>query len=139
MKLPFEKQKFLALTVAACLPLMSAPLQAETDCTLTQIQQECEALIDLYKNTDGPNWENNTGWNMTNEPCDWFGIECDTQKKHVQSIIMGMNKLKGSLPSSWENLSQLKKLILIAHPQLSGSLPSSLGNWEDPFLIGWGI
>ena len=37
-------------------------IQAATDCsTVTQISlTECDALIDLYNNTDGPNWIDNT-------------------------------------------------------------------------------
>ncbi|MEN8220437.1 MAG: hypothetical protein ABFS56_29630, partial [Pseudomonadota bacterium] len=52
--------------------------QAATDCAaVTEIPStECQALIALYNSTDGANWSNKTGWNLTNTPCSWYGIQC---------------------------------------------------------------
>jgi len=30
---------------------------------------ECQALVALYNNTNGPDWADNTGWLVTNSPC----------------------------------------------------------------------
>ncbi len=102
-------------------------VQAATDCNaVTQIPQtECQALIDFYHSTNGPNWKNNSGWNTTNEPCNWYGVACSNG--HVTKLGLYYNKLSGSIPESLGVLVNLKKLYL-SHNQLSGSIPESLGN-----------
>ena len=100
-------------------------------CTdVTEIPKtECEVLVDLYNSTDGANWTNNSGWNETNTPCSWYGVECSDG--HVTTIKLGMyrngNNLNGSLPESLGNLSHLVWLCLETN-KLSGSIPDSLSN-----------
>ncbi len=67
--------------------------QAVTNCTeVTQIPVvECEALLDLYNSTDGPNWIDNTGWNETNIPCDWEGVTCSGG--YVTKLDLSHNQL----------------------------------------------
>jgi hypothetical protein len=101
--------------------------QAATDCTqVTDMPQaECGALLDLYHSTDGPNWRTNTGWNVTNTPCSWYGVSC--ADGHVTRLNLYYNLLSGSIPESLGNLSNLQFLYLHRN-QLSGSIPESLGN-----------
>lgn len=36
---------------------------------------ECQALSDLYANTNGPSWYTNTNWNVDTNICTgWYGI-----------------------------------------------------------------
>jgi hypothetical protein len=43
--------------------------------SVTEIpKKECKALIALYNSTDGENWIDNTGWHVTNMPCEWYGV-----------------------------------------------------------------
>ncbi|BAP57941.1 hypothetical protein THII_3644 [Thioploca ingrica] len=51
--------------------ILASAAWSATDCTkVTQIPQlECEVLLGLYNSTNGPNWENKSGWNKTNTPC----------------------------------------------------------------------
>jgi len=64
-----------------------------TDCTVvTEIPQvECEALVALYKSTDGPNWKDSpeNNWNVTNTPCSWKNITCNNG--HVTAIVLDYN------------------------------------------------
>jgi hypothetical protein len=108
---------------------------------------ECKALIALYESTDGANWENNTGWNVTNTPCSWNGVTC--QGKHVTRLSLGDNNLKGSISAkffklkklesielsdndlngtSLKNFKKLKSLktLWLNNCQLSGKIPNSL-------------
>jgi len=86
--------------------------QAATDCALvTEIPRaECEALIAFYNSTDGENWWDNTGWNVTNSPCSWYAIICDGG--HVTGLEMESLGVKGSIPAEIGNLSHLKSLNL---------------------------
>jgi Leucine-rich repeat (LRR) protein len=107
--------------------LMLPLAQAATDCaTVSEIPSlECEALVALYNSTAGANWSNNTGWNVTNTPCNWYGVSC--KNGHVTSIDLHSNSLSGSIPSELGKLSHLAMLYL-DHNSLSGSIPSELGN-----------
>lgn len=58
--------------------VQNAPFTTCAD--VTEIPQaECEALVQLYNSTDGPNWTNNTDWLQTNTPCNWYGVACTGQ------------------------------------------------------------
>ncbi|EDN71293.1 protein kinase-like protein [Beggiatoa sp. PS] len=119
-----------------------------TDCAaVTEISTaQCEALIGLYNNTDGPNWRNQEGWLQNNTPCSWYGITCSdgtvTQLQlqsnnltgiipelsgfaDVQTLLLSYNQLTGSIPEL-TNLTQLQ-YAHFNHNQLSGTLPSLVG------------
>lgn len=89
-------------------------------------QSECEALVDLYSNTNGPNWANRSGWLTSNTPCnDWFGVS-NCSYGHVVVLDLLNNGLSGSIPASIANLGQLVALRLSLN-QLVGSIPATLG------------
>jgi parallel beta-helix repeat protein len=72
--------------------------------------KECQALTALYDSTDGKNWESNTGWNATNNPCDWFGVNC--RSKHVTGLSLGNNNLIGTISKKFFKLKTLESLVL---------------------------
>jgi hypothetical protein len=86
---------------------------------------ECEALVALFKSTNGPGWIDNSGWLATDEPCSWSGIECSNG--HIRDISLGYNQLTGILPRELGNLSHLHVLGLSTN-QLHGLVPEELGN-----------
>jgi len=123
-----KKHHSLYLIPLLGMALLSSLAQAATDCSLvTEIpSSECQALIALYNSTDGDNWTNNTGWNVTNTPCSWEGITCNDEG-HVTKIELQRNQLSGSLPAEIGTLTHLQWLYLYNN-QLSGSIPAALGN-----------
>jgi parallel beta-helix repeat protein len=79
--------------------------------SVTEIpKKECKALIALYDSTDGENWLDNTGWNVTNTPCSWNGVTC--QDGHVTRLSLKDNNLKGSISEKFFKLKKLKSLTL---------------------------
>ncbi|MDH3328068.1 MAG: hypothetical protein OEM01_02430 [Desulfobulbaceae bacterium] len=98
-----------------------------TDCASQSSipQAECQALVDLYDNTNGAGWTGNTGWKSATDLCNWSGVTCSGG--NVIQIDLSGNNLDGSIPSSVGNLSQLQKLSLSSN-SLSGPIPSQLGN-----------
>jgi len=93
--------------------------------TVTQIPKpECEALVTLYNSTDGDNWKNKRGWNVTNTPCSWYQVTCNGG--HVSWISLDSNQLSGTLPPELGNLSNLTLLLLDSN-ELSGEIPQELG------------
>jgi hypothetical protein len=71
-------------------------IQAATDCdAVTEISKgECQSLLELYNSTDGANWTNNSGWNVTDTPCGWYGVGC--KNSSVYNIDLSMNELSGT-------------------------------------------
>ena len=107
-----------------------------TDCAAqTDIpQDECEALVDLYNGTDGPNWSDNPGnnWNVTNTPCSWTGVTCSAG--HVGAIRRVSMGLNGVLSGTLGNLSNLQYLELFTN-QLTGNIPGELGDLSNLRLL----
>jgi Leucine-rich repeat (LRR) protein len=99
---------------------------------------ELEALIAIYQSTDGDNWENNTGWDLTASPAEvnsnWYGIT--VQGGHVRNLNLSNNRLRGSIPPETGNLLYLRVLNLQSDPhpsqahrrnQLEGNIPPEIG------------
>jgi hypothetical protein len=94
--------------------LLVIPAVSQTAFSCKQVteipKKECQALIALYNSTDGENWIDNTGWNVTNTPCSWYGVTC--QGGHVTSLSLGDNNLKGSISAKLFKLKKLESLVL---------------------------
>jgi hypothetical protein len=107
-------------------------------------QEEREALIQLYNETGGDNWTENTGWKAEPLHTDgfaapgaentWFGITCDSENTTVMKIILAANNLTGTIPTSLANLPNLQELSLIDNA-LSGQIPPGLGKLENVTII----
>ena len=114
-------------------------------------QTECEALEMLYESLDGDNWYGKTGWNVENDPCDWYGVVCDNNSlteliltannlsgnipkeigafKNLTDLSMDLNNLSGEIPVEIGELSNLWSLNL-RYNNLSGSIPSEIGKLD---------
>jgi Leucine-rich repeat (LRR) protein len=86
-------------------------------------ERECESLLQLYQSTNGTNWKQNKGWNVTNTPCDWVGVICD--KADVIHLVLSQNNLTGTLPN-FSGLPELQTLVL-NNNQLTGAIPDFSG------------
>ncbi len=104
--------KIIVVGILFATLLVVSPVNAATECSVvTQIPQaECEALIAFYSSTNGSNWHNKDGWLVTNTPCSWHGVNCNTGQ--VTALGIGYNNLIGSLPPEIDNLSNLQSLDL---------------------------
>jgi len=83
------------------------------------------ALVDLYNNTNGANWANNSGW-LQGPVGSWFGVSLDTSGR-VNTINLPNNNLTGNLPTSLGSLSKLTTLAL-GNNQLGGTIPLPLAS-----------
>lgn len=84
------------------------------------------ALVDLYNETNGDNWPNNTNWLNINIPLsEWHGVSMVNNR--VTRINLRNNNLSGTLPVSLDNLIELT-FIDFALNDLSGGIPTELGN-----------
>ncbi|RKN03595.1 hypothetical protein D7036_13550 [Aquimarina sp. BL5] len=101
--------------------------------TLTVIEDTCgvsaiekQALIDLYNATDGPNWT--YSWDLDTPVCDWYGVRVFDGK--VTIVELRYNNLNGTIPSTLENLSNLR-ILNLGKNKLSGNVPIELGNLTE--------
>ena len=86
-------------------------------------------LEEFYDATNGANWSSSTNWKTEAPLGDWVGVRTDASGR-VAELDLYSNQLSGSIPSSLGNLSNLEFLHISAN-QLSGSIPSSLGNLSN--------
>ena len=109
-----------------------------------------EALVALYRATDGPNWTNQAGW-LTDAPLsNWHGVIVDEAGRvtglnlranrlsgpvpadelnrldQLRHVNFQFNLLNGSIPTAIDDLDQIQGLNLSAN-RLSGPIPSELG------------
>ena len=83
-----------------------------------------EALVALYKSTDGANWNNNTNW-LTDLPLNrWHGVS--TVGDRVTALHLGDNGLWGEIPPELGNLTELRELWFGDDNDLTGELPDEL-------------
>lgn len=89
-------------------------------------QEEREALVALYKATDGDHWKHRFGWlGPPGTECTWHGVEC-LPATHGRAMLWGLelseNNLRGSIPESLSRLNHLDFLSLFGN-HLTGMLP----------------
>ena len=86
---------------------------------------ECQALVTFFKATNGPLWQEHTGWLRTATPCSWQGIACEAG--HVSELVLLANNLVDALPAALGGLVGLQRLDLHGN-ELAGPLPVTLYN-----------
>jgi len=91
---------------------------------------ERDVLLDLYRRTDGANWENHDGWSTPDDedtpPCTWHGVICEEHWRHVHKLVLDNNGLAGELPPNLDALTELRALSLSGN-RLSGAVPNLAG------------
>ncbi len=100
---------------------------------------ERNALADLYSSTGGAGWNDSTGWNSSpGTECGWYGVTCDSEVSHVTMIDLSSNSLKGNIPGSLKDLTELS-LINLSYNSLSGSIPDSVANLANLAALDLGV
>jgi hypothetical protein len=94
--------------------------------------EECQALVALYERTNGNHWQENSGWLVDETPCQWYGVIC--QQGHVNQLYLAHNQLSGSIPATLGNLTSLNELDL-SFNQLTGSIPTELANLRGLYRL----
>lgn len=59
------------------------------------LQNDREALLALYRLTDGANWTHNTNWGIRTDLGTWHGVSVDDQGR-VLTLSLAWNNLSGT-------------------------------------------
>ena len=91
---------------------------------------ERRVLMEFFAATGGEGWTNKDGWGTARPVCDWHGVWCnfvegDANRPVVAGLQLGSNNLRGTLPASLSQLSQLQSLD-VSRNRLSGQIPQAL-------------
>ena len=130
--------------------IRDGPFTDEADAFRFRINQGLDlvhaALSALYVSTDGDNWTDNSGWDITMVPAEeelanWYGV--GIFQGAVVELRLGQNNLTGPISPELGQLSQLREVYLF-HNSLTGSIPPELGqlaqlrilNLQDNSLSG---
>ncbi len=121
------KTKFLPII------LLQLILICKTNIVQAQVNlQDSLALVDLYNRTNGPNWKHHIHW-LTKKPVStWHGVTVSLGR--VISITLAANRLRGAIPESFGNLTNLQSLNLNVNHLTS--LPASFGNLANLQSLG---
>jgi hypothetical protein len=93
--------------------------------------EDLEALIAFYNATEGSEWSHNEGWLSDDPICDWYGVSCGWLGQNgVVAIELPHNNLSGSLPSAIGDFEILQILDLNAN-HLEGPVPKELGGLQN--------
>ncbi|MEZ4660250.1 MAG: clostripain-related cysteine peptidase [Caldilineaceae bacterium] len=117
-------------------PPSAVAVQTVPDCSgVTAVPLvECRALLRLYADTKGGQWDNNSHWgdvNAADAPCQWFGVTC--QDGHVTQINLASNHLHGELPDAIGNFNFLTHL-LVQDNQLRDPIPRAICELTDTLV-----
>ena len=83
------------------------------------------ALVALYEATDGANWTSNDNWLSDRPIGEWYGVTTDRNGR-VTELLLSENQLSGEIPTELGNLTNLEWLGL-GRNRLSGEIPGELG------------
>ena len=96
------------------------------------VDLEREALIALYKATNGDNWTNNTNWCSDKPISEWYGITAN--EGLVQVISLENNNLVGHLPGEIGKLTDLAGIFLGTN-NLTGTIPEEFWNLKKMHIL----
>jgi hypothetical protein len=82
------------------------PLQMDADSSyLTQRY----AVAVLYFSLNGPKWKNQTNLLSGERECEWAGVTCATNSRHIRKIVWSNNTMDGILPEEIGALDRMGK------------------------------
>lgn len=117
--------------------ILSRPERVKAKAPTQLVAPDRDALVALYRSTNGNFWLRKDGW-LTVAPIGaWFGVTTD-RRGRVTELQLSNNGLKGVIPTELSRLTKLRWLDLMGN-ELGGSIPPELGKLtelEKLFLSG---
>ncbi len=90
-------------------PLLNSVTLSIFSTSISDYDRDRQALVDFYTNTNGSSWINNANW-LTGPMETWEGVKVENCR--VTELRLSGNNILGVIPSSFQNLTELKRLSL---------------------------
>ena len=90
------------------------------------------ALVALYNDTDGENWENNSNW-LTGNLSTWYGITLNGEGR-VTVVELSFNELSGEFSQEIGNMLALTELSMQGN-HFTTPIPPEIGNLENLSIL----
>lgn len=90
------------------------------------IGKDSTALVALYNNTLGSNWNNNTNW-LSGDLNTWYGVTVEGNR--VTKLNLSGNNLDGTLPGALDSLAYIRQIDL-SQNNLRGAITGYMG-WHN--------
>ncbi len=113
------------------LTLQSKSIVIGTNMINGVVEQDYNALVDLYNSTNGSAWNNNKGWLSDIDVSEWYGITVN--RARVVNIGLSNNNLNGELQETLGNLDKIGSIDM-SYNSIKGQLPTSFSNFSNPYL-----
>lgn len=88
--------------------------------------QERNALMDIYRRTNGANWRRRDRWMSAKSYCTWYGVTCQDADAGVTFVDLRDNNLRGDMPQAIDELRMLQGIDM-SHNRLEGRLNPMIG------------
>ena len=87
------------------------------------MDQEKEALLDIYNLCDGAKWRSKINWCSDHPLQDWAQVEIDTTTGRVIEVFLDDNNLTGDI-SKWTSIGSLTQLrdLFLSYNNLTGDI-----------------
>ena len=119
----------MAATLAASTALLSlSPQHAQAQGDHDPVEQDRDALIAVYRATNGDDWTNSAKWLSAAPLGEWYGVRTNPDGR-VTELYLGHNELSGDIPPGLSSLTSLVVLDLSAN-RLTGEIPADLADLE---------
>ena len=83
------------------------------------------ALIELYRATNGDKWSKSSNWCSEEHISSWYGVECD-KDGYVTGLSLENNNLNGTLTESLSVLMERCDYLKVGANNLYGAVPQSV-------------
>ncbi|MFQ6641078.1 hypothetical protein Gotur_017005, partial [Gossypium turneri] len=95
--------------------------------TVRNLNSDQFALLEFKDHIAGPQNVLANNWTASTSICNWIGVSCGILHKRVIALNLTSMNLRGTIPETLVNMSNLE-ILNLGFNQLSGQIPSSIFN-----------
>ena len=114
--------------IRSCDVRIMSPAREFDDLTITfrQASKARRILMDIYNSMGGPSWEGADNWGTDAPLMDWKGVSFINGR--IERLLFNKFGLKGEIPESLGELTELEEFYLSDEKGITGCLPDSFRN-----------